>query len=122
MSIILAVLSLVLLRNRLAVEQKRPWLVKAQNSLRPSASRHSTPAQIRTYRVGIYLLTGISESTEVSCTVDYPSRQHTQRSVVLSIARHGQCIGFALLSALLSRLKHVFLAEGSFIKSSCSQA
>ena len=42
MSIILAVLSLVLLRNRLAVEQKRPWLVKAQNSLRPSASRHSS--------------------------------------------------------------------------------
>ena len=42
MSIILAVLSLVLLRNRLAVEQKRPWLVKAQNSLRPYVSRHST--------------------------------------------------------------------------------
>lgn len=121
MSIILAVLSLVLLRNRLAVEQKRPWLVKAQNSLRPSASRHSTHPD-QNYRVGIYLLTGTSESTEVSCTVDYPSRQHTQRSVVLSIARHGQCIGFALLSALLSRLKHVFLAEGSLIKSSCSQA
>ena len=34
MLIRLAVQPLVLLRNRLAVEQKRPWRVKAQNSSR----------------------------------------------------------------------------------------
>jgi hypothetical protein len=34
MLIRLAVQSLVLLRNRLAVERKRPWRVKAQNSSR----------------------------------------------------------------------------------------
>jgi hypothetical protein len=34
MSIGQAVQPLVLLRNRLAVERRRPWLVKVQNSLR----------------------------------------------------------------------------------------
>lgn len=45
MSIRLAVRPLVLLRNRLAVERKQPWLVKAQNSLRLALSAQRSPAR-----------------------------------------------------------------------------
>ena len=56
MSIRLAVLSLVLLRNRIAVEQKRPWLVKAQNSLRLVLDTQHSPDQKYTVWEYTYLL------------------------------------------------------------------
>jgi hypothetical protein len=97
MSIRLAVRPLVLLRNRLAVERKRPWLVKAQNSLRLWLWLNG--AQIRAYRVGIYLLTGISENTEVSCIVN-----RKQSSLRLSVYTHTAfCpLLLAMVSAVVS--------------------